>query len=262
LEAAISLHHSYGVPVLPGSALKGLTRAYALWQGMGKEDDIFHTLFGREPKGREREVWEGGDAGYLIFHDAWWIPGSAASPLAPEVVTVHHANYYTSKGQKPATDFDSPTPNSQVAIQGSFLFAIEGLDGWADLGLKLLTEALQHWGAGAKTAAGYGYFVHDERVNARLQEEIKQIRLRDKPTEERLRSELANWNDDKLAENLGKRWNKVCEELTREFADAWKQFSHILTEVHGDKLRRWKDSPKENQRKAFNRFNRLTAGED
>ena len=32
LETSIRLHRVYGFPILPGSALKGLTRAYALWE--------------------------------------------------------------------------------------------------------------------------------------------------------------------------------------------------------------------------------------
>ena len=172
LEAAVTLHHTYGTPFIPGSALKGLTRAYALERIEGSKRRVnartFDTLFGREPETTDGD-WDGGEAGYLIFNNAWWIPHSARTPLTPEIVTVHHADYYSSQGTTPATDFDSPTPNAQIAVQGSFLFSIEGAGQWAEFGMELLQMALQHWGAGAKTGAGYGYFREDDKTQREIQ---------------------------------------------------------------------------------------------
>lgn len=152
LESCLSFSRPWGLPLLPGSALKGLTRAHAERRGI--DAAVVETLFGRAPKGDG----DNGESGYLIFHDAWWTPNSAAKPLAPEVVTVHHAGYYGSFGDSAATDFDSPNPNAQLAARGGFLFVIEGDGGWADYAMQLLREALAWSGAGGKTAAGYGYF--------------------------------------------------------------------------------------------------------
>ena len=58
----------------------------------------------------------------------------------------------------PATDFDSPVPNAQVAVQGAFLFVIEGPREWLDFAEQMLVSALVTRGAGAKTRAGYGLF--------------------------------------------------------------------------------------------------------
>lgn len=152
LETCLSFSRPWGLPLLPGSALKGLARAHAERRGI--DAAVVETLFGRAPQGDG----DNGEGGYLVFHDAWWMPNSAATPLAAEVVTVHHANYYGSFGDSAATDFDSPNPNAQLAARGGFLFVIEGDGGWADYAMQLLREALAWSGAGGKTAAGYGYF--------------------------------------------------------------------------------------------------------
>ena len=103
------------------------------------------------------------DAGYLIFHDAWWIPkgeegGSEDKPYVPEVVTVHAVEYYKNQGKKdaPHPDMESPNPNQQLAVQGSFYFVVEGVPQWAELGRKFLTLALEADGIGGKVALGMG----------------------------------------------------------------------------------------------------------
>jgi len=113
----------------------------------------------------------------VVFHDAWWIPDCKPTPLAAEVVTVHHPGYYQTEGKTDATDFDSPNPNPQIAARGSFLFAVEcAAPTWAEFARERLAEALTEWGIGGKTAAGYGYFVADDKVNQDLEERRKQKR--------------------------------------------------------------------------------------
>ncbi|MEE9356403.1 MAG: type III-B CRISPR module RAMP protein Cmr6 [Methylococcaceae bacterium] len=177
LESAVTLHHTYGVPFIPGSAIKGVLH-HALVAQIAKEYDedqkkyilekneqnIVDTLFGREPDLNDRK--DIGDAGYVIFNDAWWIPGE--NPLVKEIITVHHQKYYA--GEQPATDFDSPNPNPQIAIRGSFLFSVEGEDSWANYAIKLLQETLKRKGIGAKTASGYGYFQENELLQNKIED--------------------------------------------------------------------------------------------
>ena len=169
LESAVTLHHTYGVPFIPGSAVKGmlhhaLLKQYAIDYDEVKKSYILekehraviHTLFGREPdKANLKDI---GEAGYVIFNDAWWVPGTKP-PLVKEIVTVHHQVYYAGNGK--ATDFDSPNPNPQIAIQGEFLFSVQAETQWAKFVIQLLRQALQQSGIGAKTSSGYGYFKAD-----------------------------------------------------------------------------------------------------
>jgi len=151
LEVGISLHHTYGVPFIPGSALKGLAanfaaRAFenAAWTKRSGESHA--ALFGTHEQ-----------AGCVAFHDALWVPETPAArlPLDLDVMTVHHADYYQGKSAPPA-DWDDPNPVSFVTARGSYLVVLEGPDAWTDVAMTLLKRALRRDGIGAKTAAGYG----------------------------------------------------------------------------------------------------------
>lgn len=151
IETGISLHHTYGVPYIPGSSLKGVAAAYAssrlsaLWQ---PGSNAYKTLFGTTA-----------EAGYVTFLDALPIPGTWK--LLPDVITVHHPDYYQS-GDKPPADWDSPTPISFLSATGEFLIAVlpsNGAEAWADVGYKLLIMALAEMGVGGKTSSGYGRMV-------------------------------------------------------------------------------------------------------
>lgn len=183
LESGVTLHHTYGVPYVPGSTLKGVARAFAE-SAAGKNylhkllngnaplicrssssstptvdditvDEIIAVLFGRKPREEENDA---GNAGYLIFHEGWWIPDGTTPPLVAEVITVHHRDYYGT-GQVLPSDMDSPIPNPQIAIRGSFRFVIEGPARWAKLGLQVLKAALWGEGLGSRRHVGYGRFI-------------------------------------------------------------------------------------------------------
>ncbi len=156
LEAGITLHHTYGVPYIPGSAIKGVVSHYA--HEIGLADEIRDILFGKEASSANKQ--DSGASGYILFNDAWWVPKGKA--LAPEMITVHATKYYTNKGNNaPHPDFETPNPNPQIAIQGSFLFSVEGERNWAEKAIQLLARTMEKRGVGAKSAAGYGYFNAD-----------------------------------------------------------------------------------------------------
>lgn len=153
LETGISTQHSYGMPMLPGSSIKGAVRHYA--EQIGLPDNIRHVLFGEEGK-----AGEDGKAGALVWHDGWFIPNSPlAKPFVLEVVTVHHQQYYSGSQEQEseADEMESPIPNQQIAAQGSFYFVVEAPQGakdWAEFAVNLLSDMLQQQGMGAKTASG------------------------------------------------------------------------------------------------------------
>ncbi len=157
LEVSICLHHTYGVPIIPGSALKGLASNFARRrlsdEEWGPEGASFKALFGDLTQ-----------AACVAFHDALWIPSEKDGkiPLELDVMTVHHPAYYTTRSSPPApADTDAPTPISFVTAHGRYLIALEGPPLWADAGLAILKLALLEEGIGAKTAAGYGRLVLD-----------------------------------------------------------------------------------------------------
>jgi CRISPR-associated protein Cmr6 len=153
LETSISLHHTYGVPYIPGSALKGLAAHYAK-NRLEKWDagtDAYQIVFGDTKS-----------AGYVTFYDALYFPGSANygeykdTPLALDVMTVHHPDYYGGKKESAPADWDSPTPISFLSATGSYLIALGGPQEWVEAAFKILAGALRDEGVGAKTSSGYG----------------------------------------------------------------------------------------------------------
>ena len=165
LENAITLHRTYGVPVIPGSALKGLAAAYARNR---LEDEAWHVKTDQQGKivhmGEAYKTLFGdtASAGYVTFFDALYVPGSATGdkPLALDVVTVHHPDYYQGKDSPPA-DWDSPNPVPFVSVRGGvkFLVALDGPDEWVEAAFAILERALAEEGIGAKTNSGYGRMV-------------------------------------------------------------------------------------------------------
>ena len=157
LEAGLTLQHTFGTPLIPGSALKGLTAHYCdqVWgtsDSRFKLGEMYHgTIFGTTE-----------DSGHIIFYDAWIVPESLAESLKPDVMTPHHGDYYSKRGGAAPTDYDDPNPVTFLSISGRFHVVVscdvQGEDGekWAKLAFKMLTEALREWGIGGKTNAGYG----------------------------------------------------------------------------------------------------------
>jgi CRISPR-associated protein Cmr6 len=157
VETGLTLHHTYGTPFLPGSALKGLAAHYCdqVW---GQRDPLF-----KKSKGHHQVLFGSTEeSGSLIFHDAWMEPASLPKAIQADIMTVHHSDYYTGNSGKAPTDFDEPTPIPFVSLTGKFLLAVscavpdEKAHDWSKLGMTLLREALREWGIGGKTSSGYG----------------------------------------------------------------------------------------------------------
>jgi len=185
IETGIGLHPTYGVPYVPGPALKGLLNHYTATLGVDQEGEGSEWRGVKyDEKGRPREspglyhgcifgapeiMADDGAKGAVVFEDAWYIPGSAANgePLARDVLTSHQSEYYrhgpSGKGSGP-NDWEAPIPVSFLSVRpgARFLIAISPLAGEekvAPLALRHLLDALDSWGVGAKTRAGYGRLV-------------------------------------------------------------------------------------------------------
>ena len=154
LETSITLHRTYGMPIIPGSALKGLAAAAA---HRHLEDSSWHKIRKDGTMGPSHRALFGDteSSGYVTFHDALWIPDGDRLPLDLDVMTVHHPDYYQGQSSPPA-DWDNPNPVAFLSAHGRFLLALTGPEEWSRAALEILTEALEQDGIGAKTAAGYG----------------------------------------------------------------------------------------------------------
>ena len=251
IEVSISMHKTYGVPLIAGSAIKGVTRAFALRNDVSGE--VCDVIFGKEPK-RGDASEDTSSAGHLIFHDAWWIPNDRSKPYAQEVITVHHPNYYKEKGKVDATDLDSPNPNVQVAARGSFLFLIEGQKTWANWAMTLLVEALKTEGIGAKTFSGYGYFVDHERINADIDKRREAIALERLPVKQRIKKEVEKLGIDGIEKLLGKGWDSSKEKSEYELNGQLEIFIDIVKEKYGEDIVKWKDltgKPSKHRRRVY-----------
>jgi len=191
LEFGITLHPVTGLPYIPGSALKGLCRNYALYyiaEQSGISLDPAQAKDASETTSRLDEQLTGikhhglkvhpdyatlyqnlfgtqGNAGQCVFYDAVirGVPENTAL-LAVEVMTPHFRKYYESGGKDAPHDADDPNPITYIAVNAgiTFAFAIGKRHGIATSPLvdarDLQRQALSEMGIGAKTAAGYGVF--------------------------------------------------------------------------------------------------------
>jgi CRISPR-associated protein Cmr6 len=177
LDAGLRLHHTYGVPIVPGSALKGLASHYCdeIWgqRHLGDDAPQDNKPFRRkrptdELEGPYHRLLFGAaeDGGVITFHDAWIIPESLdEGALRLDVMTPHHPGWQNN-GEVPPTDFDSPVPVSFLSVEGTFDVRIswsgpantppEKAEAWTDLAMRILCEALAEWGIGGKTSSKYG----------------------------------------------------------------------------------------------------------
>lgn len=228
LEAGISLHHTYGVPFIAGSAIKGVLHHYVhdlYAHDLDLRDDIKNILFGEEAKQDDKQ--HSGSAGCLIYNDAWWVPEGKA--LAPEMITVHAEKYYSSKGKKIIhPDFESPNPNPQIAIQGSFLFSIEGEKQWAEYAMRLLQKRLEDMGIGGKTASGYGYF-KKEKSNAEKETDDLEKKLEEMLLTVKKEHNIPDHKQALVSKPLAEAWSNIeindeKNKLLQLLENNWEKF--------------------------------------
>ena len=159
IETGLALNHVYGVPMLPGSSLKGITAHYCSEifgaedpDYRGPDDDnpsepagrIYEALFGKIAPEKEQE------AGILRFYDAWILPECVRDCFVLDVMTPHHGS-----------DFKDPIPINFLTVKGDFEIFIgcsnfETDREWIKFAFRLTESALSNYGIGGKIRAGYG----------------------------------------------------------------------------------------------------------
>lgn len=209
-NAGIALDRCFGLPFVPGSAVKGITRHAALWDISRTRDPeekkrklrlalLAFGFIGQDIRNKGDFVWAAGSAALVAEvgkpftnQDSFkgllsFLPAYPATPprLVAEVLTPHpRANIAANPHlhPKPKTE---PRPIFFPAVDrgSSFAFAIiqswlpDGADGAAVLAQAgaWLREAVTVEGVGAKTGAGYGWFTIDPQAEERRRAQMAQM---------------------------------------------------------------------------------------
>ncbi len=181
-ETSMTLHHIYGIPYIPGSAIKGVVRSHIITEEFGSDengslnlkdvessalkDQGFCDIFGCPKESFYKESRQG----KVIFFDA--LPLSEPT-IKPDIMNPHYGPYYSdSSGNVPPADYHSPKPIPFLTVEDTefkFIIGIKEKDNTAiengifegkyplEIGFEGMKKALNEHGIGAKTAVGYGY---------------------------------------------------------------------------------------------------------
>lgn len=198
LETSITLHHLFGIPYIPGTALKGVCRMVAFWKLVKERkllnnekalNDFQGKFYGdlcKEDKETSRyQLLFGAQnfKGLLLFLDAYPVIQKDCKLFGLDIMNVHYPEYYSSGENNPKPPANSQNPNPIF-----FLTVKKGIEFWfnvlfdeyrfkklkkereeykeilgdianlKELVVSLSTDALKEFGMGAKTRLGYGVF--------------------------------------------------------------------------------------------------------
>ncbi len=185
-ETSMTLHHIYGIPYIPGSALKGVTRNYCITNNfsldpseregktpeeIGKlqeekalQDKDFCTIFGCPKDSFFKEERKGA----VIFFDAFPMNLTNDS-IKIDIMNPHYPDYYGGKKKWP-TDDQNPIPIFFLTLENVTFNIYIGVKMKDDKEIELrdnegeilevtkecVEKSLSEHGIGAKTAVGYG----------------------------------------------------------------------------------------------------------
>jgi CRISPR/Cas system CMR subunit Cmr6 (Cas7 group RAMP superfamily) len=157
-ETSLTMSPTYGVPVFPGTALKGVAAGYAALGETPVEPAELARLFGsprpQQPAAAAR--------GSVVVLDA--LPVTEPRVVV-DVLTPHVKPYYDNASDPdqpttvPPAEYHNPVPVRFLAVERptSFRSLLAGPTDDVDRFVELLRAGLDEFGLGGKTAAGYGY---------------------------------------------------------------------------------------------------------
>lgn len=218
-ETNMTLHHIYGIPYIPGSAVKGVLRHWWLQilqedqnflqqnpnfvnnegeidESIALKDHVFLSIFGSQEQ-----------RGKVLFLDAY--PKDVN--FAIDIMNPHYPDYYS--GSEPPTDHQNPIPINFLTVEKTtFRFTFLAKDQKTlDKFKNRFQEALEMKGVGAKTSVGYGYFRDFKDQTEVIMNELKQ--QEEAVEEEREAKRIASLSPiEQLAEELKRLTDKQIEE--------------------------------------------------
>jgi len=170
-EVSMTLHHVYGIPYIPATALKGVVRSWVIDRHFDSKeenaiaDKTFCDWFGC-PKNLEskKSYYAEARRGQLVFFDAF---PTHAPHIKPDVMNPHYSDYYQDgKNEKPPADYYNPVPVYFLTVEATtFQFVFGARDNEVLEKQTIGGKAIEDWtkdalcnhGIGAKTSVGYGY---------------------------------------------------------------------------------------------------------
>jgi len=162
-ETGFIFDHTYGVPYLPGSSVKGAGRAWVK-EVDGWDPDVVRAVFGPdEDEAKAAKEQFRPTQGQVIFFDAYPI---VWPKLEVDILNVHYKEYYEGRKHKPPADWMAPVPIYFLTIAPgqAFRFAVAAKPKAPDAALlakqaiEAVVGAASDLGLGGKTAVAYGYF--------------------------------------------------------------------------------------------------------
>jgi len=264
VENGFSWHPTLGTPYLSGASVKGLVREWIEnWSGLegDKLREASLRWFGSEDKEPKKQV-EDNRAGNIIFFDA--VPFEPVN-LGCDIMTPHMKDWYAKGSQIsdvskdtsaiPA-DWHDPVPVPFLVVKkAKFLFSVGARTEEAKADVKQVMEALsyalEHLGAGAKTAAGYGRMEADDKANRNIEKAHKQAELAELPEDERYREMFSDMEEKILAQMFGKDFNKTMKSA----GDSSEIMLDALFDVRRNEIEAWASAPKNSgPEKAFKKL--------
>ncbi len=172
-ETSMTLHHVYGAPYLPGSAIKGLARNWIIAREFNHiegdkktgalSDWGFCRIFG-SPKNSVAGAYRGA----VRFFDAFPI---SEPTISLDVINPHYGPYYS--GDEPPADYHNPVPVHFLTVEEAAFDVCIGINELDNIPIEngkfagktplevawgWVVKLLQEFGIGAKTSVGYGLF--------------------------------------------------------------------------------------------------------
>ncbi|HHC11502.1 MAG TPA: type III-B CRISPR module RAMP protein Cmr6 [Campylobacterales bacterium] len=210
-ETSISLHHIYGVPYIPAQSIKGSFRSFIIEKYFENDEALafdniaFVNIFGSNES-----------QGKVIFFDAF----TKEPKLQIDIMNNHYQKYYN--GKELPTDTQNPNPINFLTLKNSEFEVViatkENIEldnkqfkgNLLDVVKSELSESLEIFGIGAKTAVGYGYFEVIKNEEDKTWERVK-----DTEDIKVVESFITRFSKSKYIDDA----NKKLEELKKKIED-------------------------------------------
>ena len=185
------LHKLYGVPYIPGQAIKGVVRHYCIAAYFDRKEEnafknaSFRMLFGNEEV-ENKEVEKKAESktinaqqGNILFFDTF--PATTNFDIVADIMNPHHTKYYDPGNLSSyPNDTESPVPIKFITLKnGTFVLSVFvpkkekhtkiefNNTSWENPEkalAELLQAAMKYQGVGAKTNLGYGRLLPNPEV--------------------------------------------------------------------------------------------------